>query len=83
MRTTLDIDDDLLAATKELARKEGATAGQVVSRLLRDSLTGVASVARPRRAPRKSVAGFEPFQAKPGVVTTNEQVNALRDIEGI
>ena len=83
MRTTLDIDDDLLAATKELARKEGATAGQVVSRLLRDSLTGVASVARPGRARRKSVAGFEPFQARPGVVTTNEQVNALRDIEGI
>ncbi len=30
MRTTLDIDDDLLHATKELARREGLTAGQVV-----------------------------------------------------
>lgn len=30
-----------------------------------------------------SVAGFEPFPAKPGVVTTNEQVNALRDAEGV
>lgn len=83
MRTTLDIDDDLLAAAKELARKEGATAGQVVSRLLRNSLTGIASVPRSARARRQGVVGFEPFPAKPGVVTTNEAVNALRDVEGI
>ena len=84
MRTTIDIDDDLLAATKELARKEGSTAGRVVSRLLRDSLTGApAASARPARAGRVSVAGFEPFAAKSGVVTTNAQVDALRDVEGI
>ena len=83
MRTTLDIDDDLLAAAKELARREGATAGQVVSRLLRRSLTGgsVSTTAGPTR--RKAVAGFVPFPAKPGVVTTNEQVDALRDAEGL
>ena len=83
MRTTLDIDDDLLAAAKELARREGATAGQVVSRLLRRSLTGgsVSAAASPTR--RKAVAGFVPFPAKPGVVTTNEQVDALRDSEGL
>ena len=83
MRTTLDIDDDLLAATKELARKEGATAGQVVSRLLRNALTGIASVPRSARARRTAVGGFEPFAAKPGVVVTNELVDALRDAEGI
>ena len=33
MRTTLDIDDDLLAAAKELARRERTTAGEVISRL--------------------------------------------------
>ena len=83
MRTTLDIDDDLLAATKELARKEGVTAGQVVSRLLRHSLTGMASAPRSARARARAVAGFEPFPARPGVVTTNDLVNALRDDEGI
>ena len=83
MRTTLDIDDDLLAAAKEMARKEGATAGQVVSRLLRDSLTGAASASRSGRLRRPAVAGFEPFPARPGVVTTNDQVDALRDAEGI
>jgi hypothetical protein len=30
-----------------------------------------------------AVAGFVPFPAKPGVVTTNEQVDALRDVEGL
>ena len=84
MRTTLDIDDDLLAAAKELARRERSTAGQVVSRLLRHSLTGSgtapAVAARKRRTP---VAGFQPFPARPGVVATNQQVDALRDAEGL
>lgn len=83
MRTTLDIDDDLLSAAKEMARLEGATAGQVVSRLLRKSLTGASALSRPARSRRQPVAGFEPFPAKPGVVTTNDQVNALRDAEGV
>jgi hypothetical protein len=86
MRTTLDIDDDLLAAAKELARRQGGTTGQVVSRLLRHSLTGVDAAAAARTAPRRTsrrVASFEPFPAKPGVVATNEQVNALRDAEGV
>lgn len=85
MRTTLEIDDDLLAAAKELARRDGGTTGQVVSRLLRRSLTGVEGTT-PRGSPRKPkrrVAGFEPFPAKPGVITTNEQVDALRDAEGV
>ena len=84
MRTTLDIDDDLLAAAKELARRERSTAGQVVSRLLRHSLTGAGSAppaaARSRQA---AVAGFQPFPARPGVVATNEQVDTLRDAEGL
>ena len=83
MRTTLDIDDDLLAATKEIARTEGATAGQVVSRLLRKSLTGGAAVPSIGTSRPASVAGFEPFAAKPGVVATNQQVDALRDTEGV
>ena len=83
MRTTLDIDDDLLSAAKEMAHREGVTAGQVVSRLLRDSMTGRATAARPARSGRTAVAGFEPFPARAGAVVTNEHVNALRDAEGI
>jgi hypothetical protein len=83
MRTTLEIDDDLLAAAKELARREGITAGQVVSRLLRRSLTGADLSSTKAGNSRRAVAGFRPFPAKPGVVTTNEQVDALRDAEGV
>ena len=36
-----------------------------------------------RAACSPAVAGFQPFPAKPGIVATDEQVNALRDAEGI
>ena len=83
MRTTLDIDDDLLAAAKELARQERSSAGRVVSRLLRRSMTNGDAVPPAKTPRRKTAAGFLAFPARPGVVTTNEQVNALRDSEGI
>jgi len=85
MRTTLDIDDDLLAAAKELARREGRSAGQVVSSLLRRSLSGATLASdRPVKArPARAVAGFRPFPPKAGVIATNDQVNALRDAEGV
>jgi hypothetical protein len=37
MRTTLDIEDDVLAAAKEMARRQHVSAGQVISRLSRQS----------------------------------------------
>lgn len=83
MRTTLDIDDDILSAAKELARQEHLTAGQVVSRLLRSSLTG-----RPAGAPGMDnsrtmpAAGFRPFGSGCKIVT-NDEINALRDQEGV
>ncbi len=39
MRTTLDIDDDVLAAAKELAKARNATTGEVISELARKALT--------------------------------------------
>ena len=38
MRTTLDIDDDVLQAAKELGALHGKTAGQIVSELARKAL---------------------------------------------
>lgn len=83
MRTTLDIDDDLLVAAKELARRERSSAGKVVSRLLRQSLTSAGPVPTKARRRTPSVAGFDPFPATPGVVVTDDDVNALREAEGI
>jgi hypothetical protein len=39
MRTTLDIDDDVLSAAKELAARQKTTAGRVISGLARQALT--------------------------------------------
>lgn len=80
MRTTLDIDDDILAAAKELARSQHVSAGRVISQLLRQALSGC----RPDEgaAAPAGVAGFRPFASR-GEVVSNDQVNALRDIEGV
>jgi hypothetical protein len=48
MRTTLDIDDDVLAAAKELASGQKTTAGKVISDLARKALTRSADRDEPR-----------------------------------
>jgi hypothetical protein len=48
MRTTLDIDDDVLAAAKELASGQKTTAGKVISDLARKALTHPADRDEPR-----------------------------------
>jgi hypothetical protein len=40
MRTTLDIDEDVLEAAKALARRQSISAGKVASQTLRSVLTG-------------------------------------------
>ena len=38
MRTTLNVDDDVLRAAKEMARLRGSTAGAILSELAREGL---------------------------------------------
>ena len=38
MRTTLDLDEDILTAAKEMAEYRGTTAGRVISELVRKAL---------------------------------------------
>lgn len=78
MRTTLDLDDDVLASAKEIARREGKTAGQVLSELARQALTGAAGVAVGARTRPAPAHGFVPFESR-GAVVTNEAVDRLRD----
>jgi predicted transcriptional regulator len=73
MRTTLDIDDDILEAAKSLARQSDRTAGAVLSELARRALT----IAR-TKSPRAGVGGFVPFESRGGLVT-NEQIDRLRE----
>ncbi|KXJ98293.1 MAG: Antitoxin VapB39 [Acidobacteria bacterium OLB17] len=78
MRTTLDIEEDVLRAAKELARCEGTTAGKVISRLARKGLIGGRSQ-RKKTVFRNGV----PLLPKRGVIVTNDLVNSIRDEEGI
>ena len=79
MRTTLDLDDDVLASAKEMAQRENKTAGQVLSALARQALTQGPPGAT-RATPRTGAAafGFKPFAPR-GAVVTNELIRKLRD----
>ena len=81
MRTTLDIDDDVLAAAKSLARHQSRSAGQVISELARRALTQ-APAATHRVGEPAQFYGFEPFHDGKRIVT-NEQVDQLRDELGL
>jgi len=73
MRTTLDIDEDVLAAIKELAANRRSTAGKVLSGLAREAL-------RPRGgspAVRSGVPLLPPRRGERPV--TLREVNRLRD----
>lgn len=73
VRTTLEIDDDVLQAAKDLAANRGTTAGKVLSELARKAL-------EPRGRPR--VRNGVPLLARRpagGPKPTLELVNRLRD----
>ena len=66
MRTTLDIDDDVLRAARNQARRERKSLGKVMSEL---ALAGLAAS-----------AGLRPFPRRGGVIT-NELVDRLHASE--
>lgn len=74
MRTTLDLDDDILQAAKELAHSRGTTAGRVISDLARRGLAQSGSGA----AVRNGVPLLAPRNPGEPRVTT-ARVNQLRD----
>ena len=78
MRTTLDIEADVLLAAKEMARRESLTAGQVISRLARLALTKRGD--QPLSSP--TVSAFRSLPAR-GVMVSNDKVNSLRKSEGV
>ena len=78
MRTTLDIDEDVLAAAKERARRENKTAGEVISELARAALVAPQPATLKAKEP-ESYYGIKPFPKRGNVVVTNELVNKLRE----
>lgn len=89
MRTTLDIDDDVLAALKERASCHGTTASRLASDLLRGALSGRPGATAFAAAPgfAEEQASFEPvstadawvvLKSRGGLITT-ELVRRLKD----
>jgi hypothetical protein len=73
MRTTLDLEADVLQAAKEIAQLRGKTTGQVVSDLLRKALQPAPSTQRVRN-------GVPLLTRRPGApILTMELVNRFRD----
>lgn len=79
MRTTLDIDDDVLLAAKEYAARERRSLGAVISTLARESLR------RPAVAGSHSGKPTGRFAVLPqrDEVVTLEHVRSLQDAEGV
>lgn len=73
MRTTLSLDDDVLAAARALAEAEQRSLGEVISDLARKGLA-------PRRAAPKHRDGVPILRARPGArPMTLAEIDALRD----
>jgi hypothetical protein len=73
MRTTLAIDDDVLAAAKELATTERKSVGEVISALARRAL-------RPAETGRKTRNGVPLLPVHSGTPrVTSELVHQLRE----
>lgn len=73
MRTTLDIDDDVLSAAKEIAANRATTTGRVLSDLARNAL-------EPKQAPRvRNGVPLMPRRPKGSARPTMQLVNRLRD----
>jgi hypothetical protein len=74
MRTTLAIDDDVLAAARHLAEREHKTVGEVISALARQGLT------RSTRGVKAERNGVPLLPVGRGATpVTMELVNQLRD----
>ena len=73
MRTTLDLDEDILGLVKQLAAERKESLGKVLSNLVRLSLL------RQTTAPVRN--GIKLLEPLPGTATlTLEEINRLRDL---
>lgn len=73
VRTTLAIDDDVLAAAREIAATEGKSVGEVISLLVRNAL-------RPAPASRATRNGIPLLPVRPGgAPVSSELVRQLQE----
>ncbi|MDP1932363.1 MAG: hypothetical protein Q8L60_12990 [Gammaproteobacteria bacterium] len=87
MRTTLDIEDSVLSAAKELAHRQGKTTGEIISALARQALlqgVGVKSGQSNDSVNEPPACyGFRPLAAGTDTLVSNAMVDKLRDELGV
>jgi len=88
MRTTLDIDDDVLAAAKSLAKAANTTAGRIISDTMRRAIQNGLAEPRPLTGEQKgklkvaepqAVYGFKALTSSGQHIVTPDMVRTLRD----
>ena len=82
MRTTLEIDDDVLALAKEIAAKEHRTAGAVLSTLAREGFHAKKSLGGAASSSSRIRNGVRMLPRRQEVITL-AHVKKLMDEEGI
>jgi len=82
MRTTLDIDPDVLETAREIARKEKKTAGAVISSLARRGFYGSESSVFASTEPSRLLNGV-PVLPPTGSLVSESSIRKIRDTEGI
>lgn len=80
MRTTLDLDDDVLIAARAHAAREKRSLGAVISALARESLQRPATPPGANRGAQRGRFAVLPAR---GEVVTLEHVQRLMDAEGV
>jgi hypothetical protein len=78
MRTTLTLDDDVLAAARVLARQRKQPIGTVISALAREALSSTQKANSHRIAAERNGLPLLPVQPQ-GAAVDLELVNSLRD----
>lgn len=80
MRTTLDIDEDVLAAAKERAVGQKTTTGKVISDLVRQALTQHATIAGGAET-RHDLLYEDGWYVRPsrGGIVTNELIDRIEE----
>jgi hypothetical protein len=75
MRTTVELEDDVMRIVKGLAREKKQTLGRVLSNLVREALAPEVSQARVRN-------GFHLLEVtQPGIVITNDLIDRIKEEE--
>ncbi|MDO4706195.1 MAG: hypothetical protein Q4A98_08345 [Comamonadaceae bacterium] len=81
MRSTFNLDDDMLILAQQTAQRERITLGQAVSKWMRRGVQHMADAPTPADQPPRSP--YSVYLARSGPPITSQDVYRLMDEEGV